>query len=150
MTRPVGEDMSSISNLLKEITQQARRRPMATSAELYARAGELEKQLQEVRKQASEARQRELKAEPVAARLVYAAHSRCPCGAGLAYDPCLEDESSVFVGPASGYWDCSAILLGTADQNVKHTDKLPFAFYEIKSEGQPSANGATTRPPKGS
>ncbi len=29
---------------------------------------------------------------------------------------------------------------------MTHTDRLPFVFYEIKSEGQPSANGATTRP----
>jgi hypothetical protein len=48
--------------------------------------------------------------------------------------------------PHNGYWDCSAILLGTADPNVKHEARLPFAFYEIKGEGQPSVKGATTRP----
>lgn len=75
-------------------------------------------------------------------KLTYAATARCPCGAGLAYDEtCTMDP---FVGPS--YWDCSAILLGTADQSIKHTDKLPFAFYGIKGEGQPSARGATTRP----
>jgi hypothetical protein len=75
----------------------------------------------------------------MAVKLVYAATSRCPCGAGLAY--------------ASGddAWDCSAILLGEAiptgqPDAVQHTAKLPFVFYEIKSENQPSANGATTRP----
>lgn len=70
-------------------------------------------------------------------RLIYAAYSRCPCGAGLAH------ESNCGHG---GYWDCSAILLGTADENVTHCAKYPFVFYEIKAETQPSANGATTRP----
>lgn len=78
-------------------------------------------------------------------RLTYAAYSRCPCGAGLAYNESCQLDS-VFKWPYSGYWDCSAILLGTADEGVKHTAKLPFAFYEIKSEDQPSARGATTRP----
>lgn len=73
--------------------------------------------------------------------LVYAAFNRCPCGAGLAYDP------REGVG---GSWDCSDILTGRAipmDQPgwVTHTARLPFVFYEIKSERQPSANGATTR-----
>jgi hypothetical protein len=72
--------------------------------------------------------------------LVYAATSRCPCGAGLAYVP---DGETV--------WDCSAILLGEAipsgqPGSVQHTGQLPFAFYEVKSEQQPSAQGATTRP----
>lgn len=70
--------------------------------------------------------------------MIYAAYVRCPCGAGMAY----EDNSD----PFAGYWDCSAILLGTADVNVKHEAQLPFVFYEIKSEKQPSAEGATTRP----
>jgi len=87
----------------------------------------------------------ELRSKPLAERLVYAATARCPCGSGLAYDPLFENKDSVFVGPLSGEWDCSAILLGVADKSVTHTDKLPFAFYEIKSEGLPSAQGATTR-----
>lgn len=73
----------------------------------------------------------------MARALVYAANSRCPCGAGLAYR-----EGS---GPR-GAWDCSLILLGTADPAATHTAVLPFVFYEVKSEVQPSANGATTRP----
>ena len=73
--------------------------------------------------------------------LVYAAFARCPRGAGLAYAPRGESGK-----PIQGYWDCAAILLGTADEGVKHTARLPFVFYEIKSENQPSANGATTRP----
>lgn len=80
------------------------------------------------------------------ADLVYAATARCPCGAGLAYvrrrGPCV-----------STHWDCAAILLGTAIPQgepgaVEHTGQLSFLFYEVKSERQPSASGATTRPPK--
>lgn len=74
-------------------------------------------------------------------RLVYAAYACCSCGLGLAHRadaPPYGDE---------GYWDCSGILLGTADPAVRHTARLPFVFYEIKSERQPSAEGATTRPP---
>ena len=71
-------------------------------------------------------------------QLVFSAEARCICGAGLAYVRGSD--------PFKGYWDCSAILLGTADIQVKHTDKLPFVFYEIKSEKQTSAGGMTTRP----
>jgi hypothetical protein len=75
--------------------------------------------------------------------LRYAATSRCPCGAGLAYPAHTTD--------LHGAWDCSAILTGRAipsgqEGAVQHTDRLPFAFYKVKSEDQPSANGATTRP----
>lgn len=77
--------------------------------------------------------------------LIYAATARCPCGAGLAY----RKDAKPFGDTA--HWDCSAILLGTAvpsgrPDSVEHTAVLPFVFYEIKSEQQPSANGATTRP----
>lgn len=115
-----------------------------TSAELRAKADALENELAETRKQAVEAYRREKAAESLSSRLVYAATARCPCGLGLAYDPAHEDPTSVFRGPS--YWDCSGIILGTADKTVQHTDRLPFAFYEVKSEGQASANGATTRP----
>jgi hypothetical protein len=75
--------------------------------------------------------------------VVYAARHRCPCGAGLAY--------TTDADPFSGAWDCAAILTGTAIPSgepgaVEHTARLPFVFYEIKSERQPSAEGATTRP----
>lgn len=75
--------------------------------------------------------------------LVYAATTRCLCGAGMAYEKNSD--------PFKGYWDCSAILLGEATPSgepgsVKHESRLPFVFYEIKGENQPSANGATTRP----
>lgn len=68
--------------------------------------------------------------------LIYAATSLCPCGHGVAYPKGCNPHH---------YWDCSAILKGIADPGVQHIGKLPFALYEIKSEGQPSANGATTR-----
>lgn len=76
------------------------------------------------------------------AKLVYAATVRCPCGAGLAYPK--------GIGP-DGCWDCSDILTGRAipkdeEGSVQHTARLPFAFYEVKGENQPSARGATTRP----
>ena len=76
-------------------------------------------------------------------QLVYSATSLCCCGAGMAH-PKKTDSFN-------GYWDCSDILTGRAipTGNVDsklHTAKLPFVFYEIKSENQPSANGATTRP----
>lgn len=113
---------------------------------LELQAKDHEEKARELRKKIADTKHAELKAAPLADRLVYSAWSRCPCGAGLAYDPCFEDENSVFKGPLSGCWDCSAILLGIADKGVTHTAQLPFAFYEISSEGQPSANGATTRP----
>lgn len=119
---------------------------MASYEELLAEAKRHEDLASELKKQASELCRSELKAKPLAARLVYSAHARCPCGAGLAYDPVFEDENSIYVGPLSGYWDCSAILLGTADQEVQHTEQLPFSFWDIKSENQPSVQGATTRP----
>jgi len=68
--------------------------------------------------------------------LLFAAYVRCPCGAGMAYPKGIG---------GFGAWDCSAILLGKADKDKTHEATLPFAFYNIKSEGQPSANGATTR-----
>lgn len=69
--------------------------------------------------------------------LVYAADVTCHCGSGMAYP------KNVGI---HGNWECGDILLGRANTEVKHTGSLPFAFYEIKSENQPSANGLTTRP----
>lgn len=112
--------------------------------ELRDHAASLEAEAVRLRKHAMELEQAELQSQRLADRLVYAATSRCPCGLGLAYDPASDDPTSPFKGPSS--WDCSGIILGTADASVKHTDKLPFAFYSIKSEGQPSACGSTTRP----
>ena len=72
--------------------------------------------------------------------LRYAATSRCKCGAGMAYPK----NSS-----PRGSWYCSAILTGQAERGSSHDSSFPFAFYEIKSEDQPSANGKTTRPQNG-
>lgn len=74
--------------------------------------------------------------------LVFAAGSRCTCGAGLAYPKDIG---------AWGSWYCSDILLGRAKpgsdpESKQHDAGWPFAFYEIKSENQPSAYGQTTRP----
>lgn len=74
--------------------------------------------------------------------LRFSAGARCSCGAGLAYP--------LNIG-ISGEWDCSDILLGRAVKSgkegaKKHDGPLPFAFYEIKSEYQPSAQGHSTRP----
>ncbi len=82
------------------------------------------------------------------AELMYAAYVRCPCGAGMAYAPSDTGEGTPFKGPSA--WDCSDILTGRAiplgqPGSVKHEARLPVAFYEIKAEIQPSANGATTR-----
>lgn len=80
------------------------------------------------------------------ADLTWAATARCPCGAGLAYDESCQSEGPM-KWPYNGYWDCSDILLDRAKPApAVHTGTLPFAYYEIKSAGQPSANGATTRP----
>lgn len=84
--------------------------------------------------------------EKIRKKLTYSAYSRCSCGAGLAYGKMTVEKDSAFNYPYNGYWDCSAIIDGTADKNVQHTAKLPFQFYEIKSENQPSANGSSTRP----
>ncbi len=117
--------------------------------EKYAEAAQLEKRAAELKAEAGAERHAELRALPLLDRLVFAATARCDCGAGLAYDPAHEEPGSVFKGPS--FWDCSAIILGTATPSgqpgaVKHTDRLPFAFYSVKSEGQPSACGQTTRP----
>lgn len=119
-----------------------------TSTEKFAEADKLQKQADALRIEGATERIKEGQTRPLAERLVYAATARCPCGAGLAYDP-FSDGDGIFKGPS--WWDCSAIILGTAIARgepgaVTHTDQLPFAFYEIKGENQPSAHGATTRP----
>lgn len=72
-----------------------------------------------------------------AEELRFAATARCPCGAGLAYPKDIG---------GTGWWECSAILMGTDSKGVKHGGQLPFLSWEVKSEDQPSANGRTTRP----
>lgn len=76
--------------------------------------------------------------------LVYAARVRCgKCHAGMAYPK----DSGMH-----GAWVCSAVLL-SGDRGIKcsvaHDRARPFSMYEITSENQPSARGATTRPSDG-
>lgn len=66
--------------------------------------------------------------------LTYSARDLCPCGHGLAYPKGCSPHH---------YWDCSAILKGIEDKSVTHTARLPFSFYEIKSENQQSGCGTT-------
>jgi hypothetical protein len=85
---------------------------------------------------------KQLKASFRLDELVFSAGARCSCGAGLAYPKGIG---------GCGQWTCSDILLGRAkpsgDPDAKtHDGDLPFAFYEVKSENQPSAYGQTTRP----
>lgn len=65
--------------------------------------------------------------------LRFARHTLCECRLGMAYPL----NSNV-----RGAWHCSGILLGTADEKVKHSGSMPFAFYEVKSENETQ----TTRP----
>lgn len=68
--------------------------------------------------------------------LIYAADARClKCQAGMAYPKNCD---------LWHQWTCSNVLKGIGTDGG-HT-AYPFSFYEIKSEKQPSANGATTRP----
>lgn len=57
--------------------------------------------------------------------LIYSEFQLCPCGHGLAYP---KDCSP------GHYWDCSAILKGTADKGVEHCGQLPFAYYSVRGE----------------
>jgi hypothetical protein len=78
--------------------------------------------------------------EKLLRRLVFSARDRCDCGAGLAYDR------------RSGHpvWDCSAILLGdallAAGERGVVDHRTPCSYYEILSERNPAADGASTRP----
>lgn len=104
--------------------------------------------------------------EPAPARtftvleLLYAASTLCTCGAGMAYPL---DTKEAFKLRA---WVCSRVLLGEVEIDTSRPDAepnglgpirrydltgaehigLPWWCYSVKSEGQPSAMGATTRP----
>jgi hypothetical protein len=75
--------------------------------------------------------------------LTYSAGACCHCGAGLAYPKMVKKEDGSLVFPHC--WNCSKVLTGKEDDFEKH-DWYPFAFFDIKSEDQPSAEGHTTRP----
>jgi hypothetical protein len=108
----------------------------------------LENQAKELKEQAFEDRRLRDCARDDKDRLIFAATWRCPCGHGMAYDPAGKlggNTRGPFKMPSQ--WECSAILLGEADKNLIHNAPHPFAFYEAKSEDQPSAGGMTTRTP---
>lgn len=108
-----------------------------TDAELAL--NDLREEWRKARREADEEDRRAFAANPTPEGLVYAAAARCLCGAGLAY---LKHAA------IHGAWDCSAILLGQAipegqPGSVQHTDRLPFAFYSVKTERQANCS---TRP----
>ena len=78
--------------------------------------------------------------EKLLRRLVFSAKERCYCGAGLAY----------VRGAGQPIWDCSAILLGdallVAGERGVANHRSPCGYYEIVSERNRAADGATTRP----
>lgn len=65
--------------------------------------------------------------------LVYSARARCRCGRGLCYKE----------HDGADAWECEAVVVDGA--NPHEHEAFPFAFYDIKSETQPSAMGETTR-----
>ena len=73
----------------------------------------------------------------MAHELLFSAYSRCECGAGLAYPKNIMDPMH--------YWQCADVLMGELEFSDKHS-LLPFTMFEVLSESQPSAEGATTRP----
>lgn len=121
---------------------------------IQAEIAETEAKLVELRKKFDEQYKADGRAQPLLERMTFAAYTRCECGAGMAYDPYQEDDpNSPFKGPTK--WECSNILLyETFDRDKKaevkaavHSPPMSFNAYEVKSENQPSANGATTRGP---
>lgn len=118
---------------------------MTGSKDMFREVAELEEKARQLSEKASEKRREELLDQPLKDRLIYAAHARCICGRGLAYDPAAEGKDTPFKGPSQ--WECSGILTREGDTTLKHNRPFPFAFYEIKSDRQPSAHGATTRTP---
>jgi hypothetical protein len=127
---------------------------VATSSELYQQASAHQAKADRAREAAVRQRRHELLETPIGDRLIYAATERCHCGAGMAYDPAVEGREKVvpIVGPTR--WECSDILRyralsperQAAAKAATHSEPLPFVCWEVKSENQPSANGASTRP----
>jgi hypothetical protein len=115
---------------------------------IIAEADSMEASAKARRQEAYDLRDARARAAPAVERLTFAATWRCICGHGMAYDP-LNELGSGKDSPfkMASQWECSAILLGIAGRKLRHTGPHSFATYEAKSEGQPSANGATTREP---
>lgn len=81
---------------------------------------------------------RETRERPLTpADLVYSAKARCPCGAGLAM---LDIPDGV------GSWQCSGLLLRTAELGQDHIQSLPHGLSDIMSERHKKARKKTTRP----
>ena len=103
-----------------------------------AKSAEAEKVISKYHEQKDKDFEDRLKTNPIFSEdeLIFAAFNRCPCGYGLAYPKnCTLNH----------YWDCAGILMDKASKSIRHAARLPFMYYEIKSEDQPSANGSTTR-----
>lgn len=104
-----------------------------------AKADKLEAAAKALRENAHASKAERSRARPLVDRLTFAAFDRCICGHGMAYDPDAD--------PRPTKWECSAILLDIADKKLMHQAALPFAFYEVKGENQPSSGGRSTRTP---
>lgn len=130
--------MSSVDTLTDDALRAAIDAGNAASRELSRRA---QAQAEAISERVKRTRQADPTAAFSADELRFAATERCACGAGLAYPIGCNVHDA---------WHCSAILRGIASRELAHSAPLPFSFYEIKSEDQPSARGATTRDePKG-
>lgn len=71
--------------------------------------------------------------------LLYAATTRCDCGAGLAY------RMDLATAPPQAAWVCARVLKGEVEQDGH--GYYPFAFWKIREETSiNNAGGRTTRP----
>lgn len=120
---------------------------------------EEQKRLQDIREQVKKLEQQET--EIIANRqttfkdgLIYAATARCAyCRTGLFYPEKQRFEPGSMAEDLRQCWVClpvyaAALANDRAFPYDSHT-VYPFNFWEVKSENQPSANGASTRPPDG-
>lgn len=74
--------------------------------------------------------------------LLYAATSRCQCGAGLALP--LDHDLSWKLRA----WMCSAVLKGESTEGAAH-NSYPWAMYKIREETSINNNGGMTTRPAG-
>jgi len=75
------------------------------------------------------------------AELVYASHTRCRCGAGMAYPKGIGGR---------GMWQCSSVLERSPSERAAkgrdlHTEAMPFVFWSVHAERN-DGTGPTTRP----
>jgi hypothetical protein len=86
--------------------------------------------------------------------LIFAANARCKeCNSGLCYVERQEFETGSWLEESKGSWICLETYLASvakrADFVFKEHQSLPFVFWSISSEIQPSSTGNTTRPKSG-